>query len=170
MTSATGQSGASRASRHGFTLIELCLVLTLLAVAAALITPALSRFMRGRALDAEARRLLALTHAAQARAVSDGFPVLLWFDIAQAAYGMEEESTPGAMDPKALEFSVSDSVRLSLPNATPAPTQRRRLPAIRFLPDGGIDEISPSSVRLNDAAGMIRTLTQTRNRMGYEIQ
>jgi type II secretion system protein H len=145
-------------------------VLTLLAIAAALIAPALSHFMRGRALDAEARRLLSLTRAAQSRAVSEGLPVLLWLDAAQAAYGTEEEMKPGAADPKALQFTLDDSVRMTVPNAAPAVTQKRHLPAIRFLPDGGVDEASPAAVRLNDASGVTLILAQTRNRMGYEIQ
>ena len=166
-TSATGRSNVSL---HGFTLIELCLVLALLATAAALIAPALSRFMRGRTLDAEARRLLSLTRAAQSRAVSEGLPVLLWFDAAQAAYGTEEETPPQSTDPKALQFTLNDRVQLTVPDAAPAVTEKRHLPAIRFLPDGSIDEASPSFVRLNNASGMTLCLGQTRNRMGYEIQ
>ena len=93
MTSATGQTnGRPRNGRRGFTLIELILVLTLLAIAASLIAPALSGFFRGRALDSEARRLLSLTRAAQSRAVSEGMPMLLWVDAAQGAYGVEEET------------------------------------------------------------------------------
>ena len=157
-------------ARRAFTLIELCLVLTLLAIAAALIVPSLSHFMRGRALDAEARRLLSLMRAAQSRAVSEGLPVLLWLDAAQAAYGTEEETKPGAIDPKALQFTLDERVRMTVPNAAPAVTQKRHLPAIRFLPDGSIDEASPVTVRLNDASGVTLCLGQTRNRMGYEIQ
>lgn len=155
---------------YGFTLIELILVLTLLAVAAALITPALRSFIRGRTLDAEAGRLLSLTRAAQSRAVSEGMPILLWLDAEQGAYGTEEESRPGAADPLALACTVSDRVRLTVEHATPAATERRHLPAMRFLPDGHVDEGSPATVRLNDTAGTALCLVQTRNRMGYEIQ
>ncbi len=154
----------------GFTLIELCLVLALLAVATALITPALSHFMRGRALDAEARRLLSLTRAAQSRAVSEGLPVLLWFDTAQASYGIEEETRPGTADPKALQFTLNDNVRLTVPNATPVITQKRHLPAMRFLPDGRFDETSPAMVQLTDASGSSLELVPTRNHLSYEIQ
>jgi len=151
-------------------LIELCLVLALLSVAAALIAPSLSRFMCGHTLNAEARRLLSLTHAAQSRAVSEGIPVLLWFDAAQATYGTEEESRSEATDPKALQFTLSDRLRLTVVKATSLATQKKHLPAMRFLPDGSIDETSPASVQLSDTFGTALTLQQTRNRMGYEIQ
>jgi Tfp pilus assembly protein FimT len=145
-------------------------VLTLLAVAAALITPAISNFIRGRSLDAEAMRLLSLTRAAQSRAVSEGMPVLLWLDAEKGAYGSEEESRSEATDPKALEFSLHESVSITVNNSATDATQLRHLPAIRFMPDDSIDEGSPDSVRLNDSTGASLWLVQTQNRMGYEIQ
>ena len=154
----------------GFTLVELCLVLALLAIAAALIAPSLANFIRGRALDAEASRLLSLTHAAQSRAVSEGMPMLLWFNAPQGTYGTEEEARPGAADPKALQFSVNDRLRLTLSETPSAATTTRQRPAIRFLPDGSINEASPARVCLTDSSGRTLWLGQTRNRMGYEIQ
>src|SRR5258708_7225755 len=93
MTSATGQTSGRPSCRRGFTLIELILVLTLLAVAASLIAPMLSGLVRGRALDSEARRLLSVTRAAQSRAISEGMPMLLWVNAAQGTYGVEKEAT-----------------------------------------------------------------------------
>ena len=166
MTSATGPLNA----RHGFTLIELCLVLTLLAVGAALIAPELSHFMRSRTLNAEARRMLSLTRAAQSRAVSDGLPVLLWFNAAQATYGMEAETRQDATDPKAMQFTLNGNIQLAVLNPIPSATQRQHLPAMRFLPDGNIDETSPATVQLTDASGPTLLLQQTRNHLNYEIQ
>lgn len=154
----------------GFTLVELCLVLVLLVIAAALCAPSLSNFIRGRALDAEASRLLAVTHAAQSRAVSEGMPILLWFNTAQGAYGTEEETRSVAADPKAQQFNVTDRVRLTVAQTPAAAAPKRPRPTIRFLPDGSIDEASPASVCLTDLSGMVLWLEQTRNRMGYEIQ
>ena len=153
----------------GFTLIELILVLTLLAIAAGLIAPRLSDFIRGRALDAEARRLLSLARAAQSRAVAEGLPVRLWFDTAQGTYGTEEETRPGAADAKALQFTLNDSVRLTVLNSATTATPARPLPAIRFLPDGSADEASPATVRLTDSTGAVLWFVEARNRMGYEI-
>src|SRR5208282_2111327 len=57
---------------RAFTLVELILVLALLVIVTSLVAPAMSNFIRGRALDSEARRLCALMHAGQSRAVSEG--------------------------------------------------------------------------------------------------
>lgn len=166
MTFATGRFGA----RRGFTLLELCLVLAMLSVAAALIAPALAHFVGGRSLDAEARRMLSLAHAAQCRAVSQGIPVLLWFDAAAATYGMEAEATrTETADSHAEEFALGDRMTLTVVNPTLSTTQKKHLPAIRFLPDGGIDESSPETVQLRDAFGAALSMKQTRNRMSYEI-
>ncbi|MCX6930914.1 MAG: prepilin-type N-terminal cleavage/methylation domain-containing protein, partial [Verrucomicrobia bacterium] len=61
-----------------FTLIELILVMALLTIVISLTAPSLSKFFRGRTLDSEARRLLALTRSGQSRAVSEGMPMDLW--------------------------------------------------------------------------------------------
>ena len=58
-----------RRHTEAFTLIELILVLALLVIITSLVAPAMSNFIRGRALDSEARRLFALMHAAQSRAI-----------------------------------------------------------------------------------------------------
>src|ERR1039457_4932934 len=102
--------GAAR--RHGFTLIELILVLTLLAVLTSLAAPSLSSFFRGRALDSEARQLLSLTHAAQNRAVSEGFPMLLWVDSQGHDYGVVEEASAQKADPKAEEFAFDEQLQI----------------------------------------------------------
>src|ERR1041385_5756660 len=111
-------------SQRAFTLIELILVLALLAVVTALAMPAMSRFFRGRALDSEARQLLSLTHAAQSRAVSDGFPMLLWIDPKERTYGVQQDGTVKQgnaqdVDTKAEEFTLEDRLNLEAVNATP---------------------------------------------------
>ena len=92
MTSSTARLPAasltSRPRADGFTLIELILVMALLAIAASLAAPQMASFFRGRSLDQEARRMLSLTHYAQSRAVTEGFPMLLWIDPASGQYGL----------------------------------------------------------------------------------
>ncbi|MFO1475612.1 MAG: prepilin-type N-terminal cleavage/methylation domain-containing protein [Verrucomicrobiota bacterium] len=160
--------------RHGFTLIELILVLTLLAVATSLIAPSLSSFFRGRAIDSEARQLLALAHAGQSRAIADGFPVLLWIDASRNSYGLEQESSDskagGAPDGKAESFDFENQLRIDTGNASPLPVNGRSLPAIRFMPDGTIDENSATSLHLLAASGESLWLIQSTNRLGYEIR
>ena len=157
--------------RRAFTLIELILVLALLVIITSLVAPAMSNFIRGRALDSEARRLFALMHAGQSRAVSEGMPMMLWVDEKQNTYGLEAETPPTGGDSKAENLPVDGNVQISVLNAGPAAlTTIRNLPAIRFMADGTIDESSPKTLRLVDAKGKALWLVELRNRMGYEIQ
>jgi Tfp pilus assembly protein FimT len=130
----------------------------------------MANFIRGRALDAEARRLMALMHAGQSRAVSEGMPMVLWLDEKQGAYGLQAETTGQTGDPKAETLSVDSTLQIAVLNAgLGAPTTFNNLPAIRFLPDGTVDENSPQTLQLTDSAGISRWLIESRNRTGYEI-
>lgn len=153
----------------GFTLIELILVLTILAIIVSVSAPMLASFFRGRALDSEARRLLSLTRAGQSRAVSDGAPVMLWMDKTQGTYGIEEEMPLQGRDTKAIEFMADDHVRLDPIKASPLAVNRRKLPAIKFLPDGLIDEASPLSIKILCSDGAILWLVEATNRLSYAI-
>src|ERR1700704_2983443 len=82
---------AARRGMRAFTLIELILVMTILAIAVSFTAPALANFFRGRSIEYEARRLLALTRHGQSRAVSEGLPMELWVDSSKGAYGLEAE-------------------------------------------------------------------------------
>lgn len=146
--------------------------MALMVVAISLAAPALSNFVRGRALDSEARRLLALMHAGQSRAVSEGMPMVLWVDAKKGAYGLQMETTGPNGDPKAEDLDVDSSLQISVPNSgTSAPvTTFMNLPAIRFLPGGTVDENSPSTIVLTDSAGVSRWLVLNSARTGYEIR
>ena len=161
--------------RAAFTLIELVLVLALLVVITSLAAPAMATFIRGRALDSEARRLFALTHAAQSRAVSEGVPMLLWVDEKNGAYGLTAEmstktTTDQTGDPKAENLTLDSTLQISVLNlGLNAPTTFNNLPAIHFLPDGTVDEESPQTVQLTDSAGVARWLVESPNHTGYEV-
>ena len=168
MTLATGQNKCQR--RHAFTLIELILVLALLVVITSLAAPAMANFIRGRALDSEARRLFALMHAAQSRAVSEGMPMVLWVDEKQGAYGFQEETTGKAGDSKAEDLTVDSTLQIAVLNTGMAtPTMFNNLPAIRYLADGTVDENSPQTLQLTDSTGISRWLIEARNHTGYAI-
>jgi len=173
MTLSVGQNKWPRC--RAFTLIELTLVLALLVVITSLAAPAMANFIRGRALDSEARRLFALTHAAQSRAVSEGVPMLLWVDEKNGAYGLAAEmstktTTDQTGDPKAENLTVDSTLQISVLNlGLNAPTTFNNLPAIHFLPDGTVDEESPQTVQLTDSAGVARWLVESPNHTGYEV-
>ncbi len=155
---------------QAFTLIELILVMALVVAMISVAAPSLSSFFRGRALNDEARRLLALTRAAQSRAVSEGMPMLLWIDAEERAYGVEQETPPRNGDPKAMTFVLNETVSLEPSAASPWPVRGKSLPAIRFLPDGLIDESSPTNLHLIGADNASLWLVQTTNHVSYEIR
>jgi type II secretion system protein H len=166
----TGQP-INRRCRCAFTLIELILVMVLLVVAVSLVAPRMAGFMRGRALDAEARQLFALIHAGQSRAVSEGMPMVLWVNGKQNTYGLTAE-TPGKNgDPDAENLTADENVQIAVMNiGASAMTTFRNLPAVRFLPDGTIDENSPQTLRLTGTDGSGLWLVESQNRTGYEIR
>ena len=173
------QAGISRhpspVTRHSaFTLIELILILALLVIITSLAAPATANFIRGRTLDSEARRLFALLHAAQSRAVSEGMPVVVWVDQKNGAYGISEEMAgkPGSKnsDPQAEDLNVDSTLQIAVLNVgLGTPTTFNNLPAIKFLPDGTVDENSPQTVELADSAGFMRWLLLNKTRTGYEV-
>src|SRR4029453_11217436 len=95
MTLPTGSKrndrGAVRPS-NAFTLIELILVMAMLLIALGAPFPSLKPFFRVRSLDAEARRFLSLTQYGQSRAVTEGFPMVLWIDARRRAYGLQTQA------------------------------------------------------------------------------
>jgi prepilin-type N-terminal cleavage/methylation domain-containing protein len=173
-----------------FTLIELLLVMAVLTMMVALSAPTLSHFFRGRALDSEARRLVALTHIAQSRAASEGLPMDVWVDANNNTIGIEAEPSYEPNDPKADQWTIDSGLQIEVTAGTPAlknitvnPNQpvstasvRREihahpnLPAIRFMPDGSISETSPQKLRLVDREGVSKWVALSADRSYYEIR
>ncbi len=181
---------SSFATRRGaFTLIELILVMAILTVVISLTAPALANFFRGRTLDSEARRLLALTRQGQSRAVSEGIPMELWMDTAEGAFGLEAEPSYETEDPKAVELALDRDIQLQvirnniangakssaaassagITGGPPLVNRHPNVPKIRFLPDGSISETSPQGLVLTGRDGRSISLRQSRNRLSYEI-
>ena len=183
-----GGLGRTAVIRSGFTLIELILVMALLTIAVSITAPALANFFRGRNLDSEARRLLALTRQGQSRAVSEGVPVEMWFDTQRGAFGLEVEPSYEPSDPRAIEFTVDSDQRLTvldsnnnlqaaaagmlLPTSGASTlrvlSNRPNLPRIRFLPDGSISQRSPQQIRITGRDGTALLLVLATNR--YELR
>ncbi len=154
------------------------LVMTLLIIVLSVAAPSLGNFFRGRTLDSEARRLLALTRHGQSRAVFEGVPMLLWLDTKGRTYGLEEEPGYSDLRSRSVEFMLDKDLQMEVVNSEVNPTarpvslgaNRRNLPEIRFLPDGSISETSPQAVRLADRDSVAVWLTLSRNRLNYEIR
>ena len=168
------------ADRRGFTLVELVLVMTLLVVMLGYVAPSLSRFFRGRTLDSEARRFVALTRYGQSRAVSDGLPILLWIDANQRVYGLRAQTGSGELDPKEVKFTLGEDLQVEaqMPSRiqtnfwTMAPKQTTlSMPTICFLPDGFISETSPDHILLRQTRdNSVIWIGQSANHLNYEVQ
>lgn len=171
----TGSNPTKSAKARGFTLIELILVMAMLLIVLAVSAPALSNFFRGRTLDSEARRFLSLTRYGQSRAVSEGVPMILWIDAKNGTYGLEEEASYAAVDPKAVELELGKDLQVEVADlgagrVSSSRANRRQRPEIRFLPDGFIDERSPQSVVLREGDEPPIWITQSLNGLNYEIE
>lgn len=177
-----GRAPRSRA----FTLIELILVMAILCALLAVMAPTLGAFFRGRTLDAEAKRFLALTRYGQSRAVSEGVPIVLWINAEESSYGLEIQTGYTQSDDQAKDFTLETGLQIeaSLPPISAATTTasmssqqtaslllgQNNQPMIRFTPDGFIAETSPETISIRSTDGAVMTIAQSRSRLNYEIQ
>jgi prepilin-type N-terminal cleavage/methylation domain-containing protein len=175
-------------SRCAFTLIELILVMTILLVVLSLSAPTLKNFFRGRTLDVEARRLLALTHYGQNRAVSEGVPMVLWIDPDQGRYGLEMQSgfstEENDRDDKSVELKLDSKLKIevtagqtplnSSANRTAMPgasvSVSKSAQSIRFTPDGFIGSSNPQQIIIREGDQDAVRLAPNKLRSNYEIK
>lgn len=167
-------------SAQAFTLIELMLVMAILLIVLAVSFPSLRGFFRGRNLDNEARRFLSLTRYAQNRAVSEGYPMVLWVDAKQGTYGMQAQTGYLDEDDKSVEYKIDETLELEVTRpmlVRTTATQRNEtasvagnLPAIRFTPDGFYADSSPERIVIRQDDKDEIVIAKNENRLGYEIQ
>jgi prepilin-type N-terminal cleavage/methylation domain-containing protein len=169
----------ARGFRGAFTLIELIFVMALLAISAIFVVANVGGFFRGRILNFEARRMLSLTHYAQSRAVSEGVPIVMWFDPKSSTYGIAIQSSFTAEDAHAITYTLESSLSLVAPIVDVPPTseqddEKLGLPegtiAIRFNPDGFYDPSSITRIVLRQGTDAALELGQTANQLAYEIR
>lgn len=151
--------------------------MTLLVIAAGLAVPRLAQSFGGRAVDEEARRLLALTRLASSRAAAEGVPVRLWVDPAAGTYGVEQEVGFTAGDRRAVHFELDPSCTLeALPAAVPEVSELDLPPVaapvrdgILFLPDGLIDPSSVARITVRGRDGTGIALVSTADGLAHEL-
>ena len=153
-------------SAEGFTLVELIIVMTLLAIVAALSVPSLSRSMRQRNLDEEATRLLALTEYSRDEAVSQGVPMVVWIDAKAQRYGMEPKSGYGADETRAREYDMNADVQVEVDKSA---ASGGVVEAIEFEPDGAITSTSVNSLRLVGRFNSAINVSRTTDGWSYEL-
>jgi len=169
MTLPTGNK-KSRVS-GAFTLIELILIMAVLVIAVSLITPRLSGFFKGRALDSEVERFMSLARYGQNRAVSEGVPMMLWIDSRNGTYGLQQEIGYTDSDQKAVDFTVDKDLQIDVARGGSKSGGAGKLPAIHFSPDGTIvSATSVTGVSLRLGKDRPVWIVPSANRLGYEIQ
>ncbi len=156
--------------------------MALLATILAISAPSLSRFFRSRGLESEAQRFLALTRAAQSRAVSEGFPMVVWFDTKQRSYGLNADKSYVEEDPNALEFTMDTTLEIDARLSSDAAYASRAtefkneklgtsgLYLLHFNPDGFVSLSSPEVVIFRQGKDAELWVAQSRNHLNYEIQ
>ena len=165
---------------RAFTLIELMLVMSVLLIVLAVSFPSLRGFFRGRNLDNEARRFLSLTRYAQNRAVSEGYPMVLWVDANRGTYGMQTQTGYLDDDDKSVEYKLDETLKFEVTRpmlVRTSATQRNEtaavagnLPAIRFTPDGFCTDSSPEQIVIRQDDKDEAVIAKSENRLSYEIQ
>ena len=138
----------------------------------------MSSFFHGRVLSSEARRLLAVMHHGQSRAIAEGVPVILWLDAKEQTYGLSAQSGQVNVGAQDSSYTLDSSLTLEIPTDANQPESEsgderlgvtEGLAMVRFLPSGFYDEGSVTRIILHqgDAGGM--ELVPTANHLSYEI-
>ena len=125
---------------------------------------------------------MALTRAAQSRAVSEGVPMVLWLETKQRAYGLNADKSFVEEDLKAEQFSVDETLEVEVRHSSEAlaasqasPFKNEKLDTtglytLRFNPDGFVSPSSPEVVVFRQKDNGELWVAQSRNRLNYEIQ
>jgi hypothetical protein len=112
--------------------------------------------------------------------VSEGVPVVLWFNPVDGTYGLTVQSSfnDADGDGRAITHAVDSSLRLELPIQDTSLLSEQddeklglpeNLAVIRFNPDGFIDETSLNKVTIRQGNEAALDVVLTPNRLGYEI-
>jgi len=175
-------NGKPRRSRAAFTLIELILVMTIMLVIVSMVFPSLKGFFRGRNLDNEALRFLALTRFGQSRAVNEGLPVELWVNQRTGTYGLEAVSgyTETKNKTMPMTYKLDPSLQIVLPVATTVMVHSNywsqtkaitgTLTKIRFQPDGFISDASPKNIYLRQGTESQIWIAEAPSHLEYDIK
>jgi type II secretion system protein H len=107
----TSSSGRERdGAPHGFTLIELILVMVIIAILAAAVVPSLTSFRIGRANANTATQLIALSQFARTQSISEGKVYRLVLDTQKGTYQLLAEDDSGAFVPANSDYGDTYSV------------------------------------------------------------
>jgi Tfp pilus assembly protein FimT len=165
-------------------MVELIVVMAILVIVLSVTFPMLQGFFRGRALESEGRRFIALTRYGQSRAVSEGIPMALWIDVKKGSYGLGAQTGYLDRDEKAKEFELDEKLDFEVPQTSNSRStmtleqqQRRRNlntrnanVEIRFSPDGAVDISSPQTVVIKRGKEDELRISQSESGLFYEVE
>ena len=145
--------------KRRFTLIELILVMTTLATVMAIAAPSLARFLRGRSVNQDARRLASLVRYARSQAISRSEPMEVWIEPTEGAYGLRAMHGHEDTGEGVLRFNLAEHVGVDGESLTTAPEAGIR---IVYWPDGLADPDSAASVVLYNRNDTTESITISR--------
>jgi type II secretory pathway pseudopilin PulG len=132
-------------SSRAMTLIELILVMFLLATIMAFSAPALSRFVSGRSLNEDARRLLSMTKYARSQAISRGTTMRLWIDSEAGRCGVKVDDPYDNEGFRPVEYGLDERAQFVIDEKK---KNDEGLALIRYASDGNLAEDSVRSVAI----------------------
>ena len=190
MRLATGHPKNSVKARPpaAFTMVELVVVMTIMAVVIGVAAPNLKAFMRGRSQEDEARRFLSLTRYGSSRAETEGVPVDLWINVKQGRYGLADSGGYTETRTNAVIFYLNNEtdvrkqdvqILVSQPPGvltaqsnfwTPFTMRGGAMPVIRLQPDGFISETSPQTIKFRQGQDPEIWIVENTNHLRYDLE
>ncbi|MFH1220215.1 MAG: prepilin-type N-terminal cleavage/methylation domain-containing protein [Candidatus Eisenbacteria bacterium] len=156
MTSRTGKIDAGRdVGRSGFTLVELMLVITIIAVIVAMAVPFLSHTYHEMCLEDAAMNIRKLMTYGRERALSDGLRYRVVFESKGTRYALEVENHPLIRKGEFVRIEGIIGKSNFVPSGIVIKPSRDE---VNLYPDGTIDE---AEVYLKDHSGINCLLTTT---------
>lgn len=167
-------------ARAAFTMVELVIVMTIMVIVVSIVAPTLKGFLKGRNLDNEAQRFLAMTRLGQSRAVAEGTPVDMWMNVRQGRYGLA--AMGGFTETKTNEwnFTLDENVQMAASQSrgmlttsnfwTQSSVRGNGQPVIRFQPDGFISENSPQTIKFRQGQDPEIWIVENANHQRYDIE
>ena len=156
----------ARPHRHGFTLVELIIVMGLLALAAGIAAPMMARSLRGRNINEEAQRFIALTEYGRDEAVSQGVPMTVWIDPVGQRFGVEPKEGFEGDTARSREFALNPDVFIKADRIV---NSGGLSIAAEYAPDGAPSTANVEALSLEDRFGNVVNITRTSDLWAYEI-
>ena len=140
-----------RKPTHGFTLIEVILVMLIISIAAAIAVPSLARFSHGRQTVDALDHMVSIIQYAQDQAIAKGFPYRFHLDPPNRTYWLDSRQG-GQFTRITDDFGQTFTLPEDFTVAWDGPQEITTRNYIEFEPDGGHDV---AVIKLTDRRGEV---------------